>query len=64
MVLVCRGFATCRIGDTVLRVGGYHGTWCFATCQGMALAHMWLSRGSWSPSAGEAPTCGKLISWG
>lgn len=46
MVLVCRGFATCRLGDTVLRVGGYAGKWCFAPCLGMALAHMWLSRGS------------------
>lgn len=64
MVLVCGGFATCRLGDAVLHVGGYAGTWCFATCQGTALAHMWFRRGSWSPRAGEAPGCGKLISWG
>lgn len=37
---------------------------CSATCQGMALAHMWFSRGSWSPRASETPGCGKLISPG
>lgn len=64
MVLVCGGFATWRLGGTVLHVGGYAGTWCFAICQGTALAHMWFSRGSWSSRAGKAPGCGKLISWG
>lgn len=58
------GFATYRLGDTVLCVGGYAGTMVFCSCQGMALAHMWFSRGSWSPRASETPGCGKLISWG
>lgn len=64
MVLVCRGFPTVGLVDTVLRVGGYSGTWCFGTWQGMAVSHMWFSRGSWSPRAGKAPGCGKFISWG
>lgn len=46
MVLVCWGFATCGLGDTVLSVGGHAGTWCSATCQGTALAHICGSAGA------------------